>query len=521
MDFSECYQDTCSTVGLAARAGDARRVQRLLRKGYSLDVRDNRGWNALHEAAASGSTECVRILTSSRSMDSKDYVNSVTHNSETPLYFAAKNGHVRAVRQLLKASADINLKTHDLSCPLFAAVDEGHQEVVQLLIKQGAEVNGQRCVSGWSCLHQAAYKGHAEIVRPLSKVACLEAVDDYSITPLFLAAQYGHRQCVEVLAEAGANVNSQATDLATPMLIAAQEGHLGCVEALLSHSANPNLYCNRDQWQLPIHAAAQFAHIRVLERLLEVTDRDCERNEARVSPLYQAVLSERPGSLETLLRAGYHPDAQPCFGYTCPLELAMESSYRQGDEGMAMVRLLLEAGVAISDQAYSLALNRAPLLQLLLSCRGLPSSPAAQESLASLALAEMENASSWLPLLLRSGMTPSLLLDSNFVKMSQDGELAFLLEFFNWRCLPPHISAAMSRRHTRSSGNTRKLLEGVPTLAHLCRLRLHEIMGSLRLADGAFVQRLPIPSLLHDYVQFKDIYSRHCNTIGGLTVGTV
>ena len=63
---------------------------------------------------------------------------------------------------------------------------------------------------------------------------------------------------------------------------------------------------------------------RVLERLLEVTERECECSKGKVSPLYQAVLSERPASLAPLLRAGYNPDAQPCFGYTCPLELAME-----------------------------------------------------------------------------------------------------------------------------------------------------------------------------------------------------
>lgn len=158
MDFTECYQDTCSAVGLAARAGDARRVQRLLKRGYSADVKDNRGWNALHEAAASGSTDCVRLLTTPKTADSCDYANSLTHNSETPIYFAAKNGHVRSVRLLLKVGADVSLKTHDMSCPLFAAVDGGHQEVVKVLIQHGAEVNGQRSVSGWSCLHQAAYR---------------------------------------------------------------------------------------------------------------------------------------------------------------------------------------------------------------------------------------------------------------------------------------------------------------------------------------------------------------------------
>jgi len=35
----------------------------------------------------------------------------------------------------------------------------------------------------------------------------LEAVDDYGITPLFVAAQYGHHQCLEILANAGENTS--------------------------------------------------------------------------------------------------------------------------------------------------------------------------------------------------------------------------------------------------------------------------------------------------------------------------
>lgn len=58
----------------------------------------------------------------------------------------------------------------------------------------------------------------------------------------------------------GANVNCQAKDKATPLFIAAQEGHAECVELLLSKGANPNLYCNEEEWQLPIHAAAQMGH---------------------------------------------------------------------------------------------------------------------------------------------------------------------------------------------------------------------------------------------------------------------
>lgn len=64
MDFTECYRDTVSSVAAAARTGSVKQVRRLIKRGFSVDCRDNRGWNALHEAAAFGNKECVReILT--------------------------------------------------------------------------------------------------------------------------------------------------------------------------------------------------------------------------------------------------------------------------------------------------------------------------------------------------------------------------------------------------------------------------------------------------------------------------
>lgn len=60
---------------------------------------------------------CMSLFTS---VNCEDYVNTLTHNSETPLYFAARNGHLRAVKWLIKGGADINRTTNELSCPLFA-----------------------------------------------------------------------------------------------------------------------------------------------------------------------------------------------------------------------------------------------------------------------------------------------------------------------------------------------------------------------------------------------------------------
>lgn len=59
----------------------------------------------------------------------------------------------------------------------------------------------------------------------------------------------------------GADVNTQAADLATPLLIASQEGHQACVDLLLDHGADPNRVCSKAWPQFPIHAAAEFGHI--------------------------------------------------------------------------------------------------------------------------------------------------------------------------------------------------------------------------------------------------------------------
>lgn len=50
----------------------------------------------------------------------------------------------------------------------------------------------------FSCL-----KGHSEIVQILVGVCNLEALDDHNISPLFLAAQYGRQECLEILVNAG------------------------------------------------------------------------------------------------------------------------------------------------------------------------------------------------------------------------------------------------------------------------------------------------------------------------------
>ncbi|XP_072491683.1 ankyrin repeat and SOCS box protein 3 isoform X3 [Notamacropus eugenii] len=335
MDFTEAYSDTCSAVGLAAREGNVKTLRKLLKKGCSVDVADNRGWMPIHEAAYHNSVECLRLLI--RSDSSERYIKMKTFEGSCALHLSASRGFLMITKILLEAGADANETTLEETTPLFLAVENGHTDVVKLLLRHGADVNGSHSMCGWNALHQAAFQEYTELIKLLlKKGANKECQDDFGITPLFVAAQYGKLESLNVLISSGANVNCQAMDKATPLFIAAQEGHTNCVELLLSKGADPNLYCNEDKWQLPIHAAAQMGHIRILDLLIPITDRTCDAGLDKVSPVYSAVFEGHDDCLEMLLKNGYSPDAQPglIFGCSSPMCMVFQREIHSVDDNI-------------------------------------------------------------------------------------------------------------------------------------------------------------------------------------------
>jgi len=61
----------------------------------------------------------------------------------TPIHYAAENGHLGVVDYLINQGADINAKTKDDYTPLHFAALNGHLGVVEYLVYQGADINSQ------------------------------------------------------------------------------------------------------------------------------------------------------------------------------------------------------------------------------------------------------------------------------------------------------------------------------------------------------------------------------------------
>nr|XP_011711518.1 ankyrin repeat and SOCS box protein 3 isoform X4 [Macaca nemestrina] len=505
MDFTEAYADTCSTVGLAAREGNVKVLRKLLKKGRSVDVADNRGWMPIHEAAYHNSVECLQMLINADS--SENYIKMKTFEGFCALHLAASQGHWKIVQILLEAGADPNATTLEETTPLFLAVENGQIDVLKLLLQHGANVNGSHSMCGWNSLHQASFQENAEIIKLLlKKGANKECQDDFGITPLFVAAQYGKLESLSILISSGANVNCQALDKATPLFIAAQEGHTKCVELLLSSGADPDLYCNEDNWQLPIHAAAQMGHTKILDLLIPLTNRACDTELNKVSPVYSAVFGGHEDCLEILLRNGYSPDAQAClvFGFSSPVCMAFQKEW--SCEFFGIVNILLKYGARINELhlAYCLKYEKFSIFRYFLR-KGCSLGPWNHiYEFVNHAIKAQAKYKEWLPHLLVAGFDPQILLCSSWIDSVSIDTLTFTLEFTNWKTLPPAVERMLSARAS-NAWILQQHIATIPSLTHLCRLEIRSSLKSERLRSDSYISELPLPRSLHNYLLYEDV----------------
>jgi len=267
--FDGVRGDTVGSLSLLASQGELDQVQEALANDGGRErwrAADNKGWTALHHAAAGGHADCVKALGEA---GERALIDLRTWEGETALVLACKNlpRTKSTVHALLKLKANTNLVTNESCSALQWAAVHGDVEVVKWLVRTGARVN-HSSVWGETALHllfkrKGAVKEEqqVEILRYLLKHGARPVVsDENQLTPLMLAASRGLPTCVQLLlAEAGdfwrgtAMANLRAEDGATALHMAAQAGNLDCAVALLSCGADPELAAT--DGTLPVHLA--------------------------------------------------------------------------------------------------------------------------------------------------------------------------------------------------------------------------------------------------------------------------
>jgi ankyrin repeat protein len=198
------------------------------------------------------------------------------------LHLAARSADARAVKALLAAGADPGVVLPEGETVLMAAAKSGNPDVIAALLEGGmaatggdyggvtvvlnaADPNAKENWYGQTALMWAAAGNHTEAMQLLidagadinaasSRIDAPEIEKDrmqggfvYAkipegrMTALHFAAREGHLEATATLIGAGANLNLGDNYGTTPLVMAILNGHLGVAAALLEAGADPNV----------------------------------------------------------------------------------------------------------------------------------------------------------------------------------------------------------------------------------------------------------------------------------------
>ncbi|MEJ1276595.1 hypothetical protein NN561_007501 [Cricetulus griseus] len=215
----------------------------------AFDEANGDGWLPLHKAAVQLNKNILEITLKAVLKDSYDMatllishgadVNLRCANERTALHEAAKLGRRDMVKLMLTSGAHPDARSSYGFTPLALAAQSGHTEIMELLLQKG---KGYPMTGYKSTESQGALK----MLVPVTDIA---AIKRSGISPIHCAAAGAHPQCLELLIQAGFDVNFMLDQRIrkyyddqrkSALYFAVSNGDLSSVKLLLSAGALPN-----------------------------------------------------------------------------------------------------------------------------------------------------------------------------------------------------------------------------------------------------------------------------------------
>ncbi|CAG0890426.1 unnamed protein product [Darwinula stevensoni] len=201
----------------------------------------------------------------------------------TPLIIAARNGHDTVVRLLLsrfqpdleqEATVKLEGNTIEGASALWCAAGAGHLKVVKTLVRAGADVNHSTKTKS-TPLRAACFDGRLDIVKYLVEhKANVHLPNKYNNSCLMISAFRGHLEIVRYLLECGVDPNQKAKCGATALHFSAGCGHVEIVSELMTYGAEMTY---NKHGMTPLLTAAERTREAVVRYLIQRPEVDKER----------------------------------------------------------------------------------------------------------------------------------------------------------------------------------------------------------------------------------------------------
>jgi uncharacterized protein len=259
-DANEPGVDGTPALHWVVRLQDAATAQQLLRSKADPNAANRYGVRPLHIAIGSDDLPMVLLLLKAgANPDSTDAA------GDSCLVMAARAGQLPIVEALLAkgAKADVADPVFQQT-PLMVAARVGNADIVRLLLARGARIDAQTRTGKAPAFRLPASNSGSK-GQGIVRGGWPERGERDSIpgakTPLLYAAREGRLDVVQLLVQAGANIEKADADSVTPLLMSILNGQIPVARYLLERGANVRAV----DWygQTPLFAAVDLRNLDV------------------------------------------------------------------------------------------------------------------------------------------------------------------------------------------------------------------------------------------------------------------
>ncbi|XP_004575860.1 ankyrin repeat and SAM domain-containing protein 6 isoform X2 [Maylandia zebra] len=366
----DCTDEEGNTgLQFASASGHENLVRFLLRKGASVDSRNNYGWTPLMQAARFGHLTVAHIL-----LENGAEINGRNRLGASVLTMAARGGHTHVVKLLLESGAYVDDFDHlavaaeavsngnnNNSCSgasfgpgegclgggggrefmditaLMVASQHGHEAVVCLLLEWGSDVNFSQKTTGWGPLMLSTLSGKVAVAQQLvERGADPDRINVLSKTAFELAMQLKQRD-IKAYLDSITTVRPQTDDerRRPDVLSALKLGNSQLVKEILEEDpAQVNL--SNQEGATPLMMAAVSGQLEVVQLMVEKNaDIDKQDGVHGWTALMQATYHGNKDIVKYLLNQGADVNLRAKNGYT-----AFDLVMLLNDPDTELVRLL-------------------------------------------------------------------------------------------------------------------------------------------------------------------------------------
>ena len=298
-DIETKNDDGCSPLHVASRSGEPATVKMLVKTGADVRATDDEGNACLIFAAYQGHTSTVRYLVC---LPEVDLNHQGVYNS-TALHLAVQEKHADVVQVLIDAGADIVTKNDKGHSPLFVASISGELTIVTKLVEAGADVRATDDERNTSLILAACF-GHTDIVRYLAGLpeVDLNCKGVYNSTASHVAVDGKHADVVQVLIDAGADIETKNDEGRSPLLAASLSGEFTIVTKLVE--AGADVRDTDAEGNTCLTLAACFGHTDVVRYLVSLPEVDLNhRSSKNLTALHLAVQEKHSDVVQVLIDA--------------------------------------------------------------------------------------------------------------------------------------------------------------------------------------------------------------------------